>query len=383
MGAGPLPVSANDPAGEHPPRPPIPIKPVDDDARAAAKARQAQLVKPPGSLGRLEELAIWLAGVTGDERPSVRARVVIAAADHGVAAQGVSAYPQAVTGQMLATFLAGRGAVAVLAREVDAELLVVDSGVASDTTTLEGVMQTGLAPSRDLSVEPALEVGEVALAVDVGRELAAQAARDGVTVLVGGEMGIANTTPATCLAALLTGRDGAGLVGPGTGLDDDGMQRKREVVERALALHGPVARGPLGALRRVGGGEIAVLCGLALGAGEHGLGYVCDGVIATAAVAVAAAVEPDLLPRLLAGHRSPEPGHGALLEHLGLEPVLDLGMRLGEGSGALAAVALLRLAAAAHAGMATFAEAAVAEADAPAEAAPAGAAPGGAAPAAT
>ena len=363
MGAGPLPVSHRAAAGEHPPRPPIGIRPVDEAARAAAAARQAQLVKPPGSLGGLEELAVWLAGVSGDERPAVRARVVVAAADHGVAARGASAYPQAVTAQMLAALLAGRGAVAVLAREVGASLVCVDAGVAADTSALD-VVRLGLRPSRDLTVEPALETGEVALAVDAGRELAARAARDGVTVLVGGELGIANTTPATCLAALLTGREPGGLVGRGTGLDAGGVRRKAAVVERALALHGTAARGPLGALRRVGGGEIAVLCGLALGAGEHGLGYVCDGLIATAAAAVAAAVEPDLLPRLLAGHRSPERAHGALLEHLGLEPVLDLGMHLGDGSGALAAVALLRLAAAAHAGMATSAEAAVAAAPA-------------------
>ena len=363
MGAGPLPVSHRPAVGEHPPRPPIGIRPVDEAARAAAAARQAQLVKPPGSLGRLEELAVWLAGVSGDERPAVRARVVVAAADHGVAARGVSAYPQAVTAQMLAPLLTGRGAVAALAREIGACLVCVDAGVAADTSALD-VVRTGLRPSRDLTVEPALETGEVALAVDTGRELAARAARDGVTVLVGGAMGIASTTPATCLAALLSGREPGRLVGPGTGLDAGGVRRKAAVVERALALHGPAARGPLGALRRVGGGEIAVLCGLALGAGEHGLGYVCDGLIATAAAAVAAAVEPDLLPRLLAGHRSPEPAHGALLEHLGLEPVLDLGMHLGDGSGALAAVALLRLAAAAHAGMATFAEAAVAAASA-------------------
>ena len=339
MGAGPLPVSHRAAAGEHPPRPPIAIRPLDEAARTAAAARQAQLVKPPGSLGRLEELAIWLAGVSGDARPAVRARVVVAAADHGVAAQGVPAYPQAVTAQMLAAFLAGHGAVAVLAREVGASLVCVDAGVAADTAALD-VVRTGLRPSRDLTLEPALDVGEVALAVDTGRELAAVAARDGITVLVGGEMGIANTTPATCLAALLTGREPV-LAGPGTGLDTDVLRRKAAVVERALALHGPAARGPLGALRRGGGGEIAVLCGLALGAGEHGLGYVCDGLIATAAAAVAAAIEPDLLPRLLAGHRSPEPGHDALLEHLGLEPVLDLGMSLGEGSGALAAVASL------------------------------------------
>jgi nicotinate-nucleotide--dimethylbenzimidazole phosphoribosyltransferase len=378
VGAGPLPVSHRAATGEHPPRPAIPIRPVDGAARAAA-ARQAQLVQPPGRLGRLEELAVWLAGVSGDERPEVRARVVVAAADHGVVARGVPADPQAVTAPMLATLLAGHGAVAVLARELGASLVCVDAGLAADTTALD-VVRTGLRPSRDLTLEPALDVGEVALAVDTGRELAAQAARDGVTVLVGAEMGSAATIPATCLAALLTGREPGALVGPATGPDTDGMRREATVVERALALHGTAARGPLGALRRVGGGEIAVLCGLALGAGEHGLGYVCDGLVATAAAAVAAAIEPDLLPRLLAGHRSTQPGHRALLEHLGLEPVLDLGMRLGEGSGALAAVALLRLAAAAHAGTATLAEAAgageAAEA-APAEAAPAEAAPRG------
>jgi nicotinate-nucleotide--dimethylbenzimidazole phosphoribosyltransferase len=344
----------------HPSRPPIPIVPIDERARQAALARQAQLVKPPGSLGRLEELAVWLAGVSGQERPVVRARVVVAAADHGVAVEGVSAFPPAVTRQMLATFASGRGAVSVLARETGAELVLVDAGVDGSSEGIDCV-RVGLRPSRNLTVEPALSVEEVALAVDAGRELAARAAADGVTVLVGGEMGIGNTTPATCLAAWLIGADAGALAGPGTGLDAAGLERKRALVRRALELHGAEARGPLGALRRLGGGEIAVLCGLALGAGEHGLGYVCDGVIATAGAAVAAAVEPDLRPRLLAGHRSPEPAHGALLEHLGLRPVLDLGMRLGEASGAVAALAVLRLAAAAHDGMATFAEAGVAD----------------------
>jgi len=344
-------------AGVHRP-PALAIASLDEAAMRGARERQAQLVKPAGALGRLEELAIWLAGVTGSARPSVRARVVVAAADHGVAEERVSAFPQAVTRQMLAVFLSGRGAVSALARETDASLVVVDAGIAGEA--IEGVRSTGLRPSRNLVRAAALTAEEVALAVDAGRSLAAQAAADGITVLVGGEMGIANTTPATCLAAALTGRPGAELVGPGTGVDAAGLERKREVVERALALHGDGLRGPLGALRRVGGGELAVLCGLALGAGEHGLGFVCDGVIATAGAAVAAALEPALLPRLLAGHRSPEPAHGALLEHLGLDPVLDLGMRLGEGSGATAALAILRLAAAAHDGMATFADAGVA-----------------------
>jgi nicotinate-nucleotide--dimethylbenzimidazole phosphoribosyltransferase len=283
-----------------------------------------------------------------------------------VAAAGVSAYPPSVTAQMLEAFLSGGAAVAVLARETGAGLVCVDAGVrepgpAARAAAPSVLVRTGLPPSRSLLDGPALEVAEVALAVDTGRELAAAAAADGMTVLVGGDMGIGNTTPATCLAAWLTGVvEPAALTGPGTGLDEAGMARKRAVVAAALALHGPQVRGPLGALRRLGGGDLAVLCGLALGAGEHGLAYVCDGLIATAAAALAVAVEPDLRPRLLAGHRSPEPAHDALLAHLGLAPVLDLGMRLGEASGAVCALAILRLACAAHDGMATFAEAEVA-----------------------
>lgn len=345
MGARPLPIA---PAHAR-----VPSRPVDAAARMAAEERQGQLLKPPGALGRLEALAIWLAGCTGDPRPSVRARVVVAAADHGVAfEEGVSAYPPAVTGQMLAALRGGQAAIGALAREADVELRVVDAGVRGEGGDF--------APSANLAREPALSVEATARAVDLGRALAAEAAADGITVLAGGEMGIGNTTPATCLAAWLTGRPAAELVGPGTGLDAEGLARKAAVVERALALHGPELHGPLGALRRLGGGEIAVLCGLALGAGEQGLAYVCDGLIATAAAAVAAQLEPDLRPRLLAGHRSPEPGHAALLEHLALDPVLDLGMRLGEGSGAVAAVSVLRLACAAHDGMATFSEAGVA-----------------------
>jgi nicotinate-nucleotide--dimethylbenzimidazole phosphoribosyltransferase len=333
----------------------VPPQPIDAAARAAALARQRELLKPPGALGRLEELAVWLAGCTGLERPAVLARIVVAAADHGVTAAGVSPYPSEVTGLMVRTFVEGGSAISAMAAAAGADLLVIDAGV-RDLPPLAGVARVGIGPSADLSRAPALEVGAVAAAVDCGRALAAAAARDGKTVLVGGEMGIGSTTPATCLAAWLTGKV---LPGPGTGLDAAGVERKRAVVERALALHGPQIRGPLGALRRLGGGEIAVLCGLALGAGEQGLAYICDGVIATAGAAIAAAIEPDLRPRLLAGHRSPEPAHAALLEWLGLDPVLDLGMRLGEGTGAAAALPILHLACVAHAGMATFADAGV------------------------
>src|SRR4051812_35391770 len=208
------------------------VRPLDADAIDAARARQAQLVKPPGSLGRLEDLAVWLAGVTGAARPAVRARVVVAAADHGVAAEGVSAFPAEVTGQMLATFLSGRGAVSVLAHETGAGLVCVDAGVASDTSALD-VERVGIRPSRNLAIEPALSAGDVDACIAVGRRRAAWAAADGMTVVAGGEMGIGNTTPASCLAAWLTGRAAGSLVGMGTGIDADGMRRKTAVVERA------------------------------------------------------------------------------------------------------------------------------------------------------
>jgi nicotinate-nucleotide--dimethylbenzimidazole phosphoribosyltransferase len=332
------------------------IRPLDAAAMDAARARQAQLVKPPGSLGRLEDLAVWLAGVTGQERPRIRARVVVAAADHGVAAEHVSAFPPEVTGQMLGTFLSGGGAVSVLARETGAELQCVDAGVNADTSKLD-VVRTGLAPSANLATEPALTREQALHAIATGRELAHDAAEAGITILIGGEMGIGNTTPATALACHLTGRDPHELTGPGTGLDARGVAHKAAVIAKALQRHAP--HDPLDALAHFGGGEIAVLTGLALGAGEHGLGYVTDGVIATAAAAIAAEIAPEAAHRFLAGHRSPEPAHAALLTHLRLTPILDLRMRLGEASGAVAALAILKLAAAAHDGMQTFAEAGV------------------------
>jgi nicotinate-nucleotide--dimethylbenzimidazole phosphoribosyltransferase len=336
------------------------VRPLDRSAARAAAARQRALLKPPGSLGRLEELAIWLAGVTGEPAPALRPLIVLAAADHGVAEEGISAYPQAVTGQMLAAFTRGGTAISVLAHAAGAEVLVVDAGVAAIPADVGAhVRAIGLRPSRNLARAAALDAAAVGTALAAGRALAAEAARRGGNVLVGGDMGIANTTPATCLAAWLTGRAPGDLCGRGTGIDDAALARKRAVVERALRRHGPAIDGPLDALRRLGGGEIAVLCGLALGAGEHGLGYVCDGLIATAAAALAAAVAPPLAARLLAGHRSPEPAHGALLDALGLEPVLDLRMRLGEASGAAVALGVLRCASAIQREMATFADAGV------------------------
>jgi nicotinate-nucleotide--dimethylbenzimidazole phosphoribosyltransferase len=337
-------------------------RPLDDRAASAARQRQDVLLKPRGSLGRMEDLAVWMAGVTGEAIPQLRVHIVIAAADHGVAAERVSAYPQEVTGQMLGAFLGGGSAVAVLAREAGAEIAVVDAGVAARPGARRpaGVVGTGLRPSRNLAVEAALDDDQLEVALATGRRMANDARARGANVLVGGDMGIANTTASACLAAWLTGRGAVEVCGRGTGVDDTGLARKRAVVQRALALHGPRIDGPLAALRRLGGGDLAVLCGLALGAGENGMGYVCDGLIATAAAALAVACDPALRPRLLAGHRSPEPAHSLLLDHLELEPLLDLRMRLGEASGAAASLAIVRLACALHAGMATFDEANVA-----------------------
>ncbi|MCW2983362.1 MAG: nicotinate-nucleotide--dimethylbenzimidazole phosphoribosyltransferase, partial [Conexibacter sp.] len=245
------------------------MRPVDVAARDAAVARQAQLLKPPGSLGRLEEVAAWVAGVTGRERPLPRTRIVIAAADHGVVDEGVSAFPQEVTGQMLGAFGAGFAAITVLARHAGADVVLVDAGVIAPP---EGVadVDVGLpAPSRNLAVEPALAVDEVRSAIRAGRELAARAAADGVDLLIAGEMGIGNTTPAACLTAALCGLGAEEVVGRGTGVDDAGLQRKRAVIARALERHVAAAGDdPVELLRRLGGGELAVLCGLALGAGE-------------------------------------------------------------------------------------------------------------------
>jgi nicotinate-nucleotide--dimethylbenzimidazole phosphoribosyltransferase len=337
------------------------IRAIDAAAREAALARQSQLLKPPGALGRLEEVAVWVAGVTGRERPVPRTRVVIAAADHGVVEEGVSAFPQEVTGQMLGAFGAGWAAITVLAEHAGADVVLVDAGVIAPPPGVAGV-DVGLpAPSKNLALEPALTEDEVRSAIRAGRALAERAAADGVDLLIAGEMGIGNTTPAACLTAALCGLPAEEVVGRGTGIDDPGLQRKRSVIARALAVHGPaMAADPLEMLRRVGGGELAVLCGLALGAGEHGLGLICDGVIATAAIAIAAELAPDLRGRLLAGHRSVEPAHEHLLSRLGLRPLVELDMRLGEGSGAATALLVVNAACRLHDGMATFAEAGVA-----------------------
>lgn len=314
----------------------------DAAATVAGEARQAQLTKPAGSLGRLERLAIFFAGWQGRERPVVaRGRAAIFAGNHGFAVHGVSAFPAAVTAQMVGNFRAGGAAINALAGAAGLELTVV----ALDLDR----------PTADFTVAPAMDEAECLAALSTG----AAAVDPGLDLLVVGEMGIGNSTAAAALCLRSFGGAAADWVGPGTGVDNAGIARKIAVVERAVALHGPAPATPFETLRRLGGREIAAIAGAVLRARQLRVPVILDGFISGSAVAPLAAAVPAIVDHLVAGHRSAEPGHGRLLGQLGLEPLLALDMRLGEGSGAAVAVGVIRAALAAHGGMATFAEAGV------------------------
>ena len=328
------------------------IGPLDESAMAAARANLDRLTKPPGSLGRLESLVEQLAGITGSASPRIeRPAVVVFVADHGVTAQGVSAYPSTVTAQMVANFEAGGAAINVLARAAGAKLVVIDVGVAGPEPAASTRIRGG---TRDMTVEPAMTGDEALAAIGVGRDVARRLVGDGCDAIALGEMGIGNTTPASALVAALTGRLPAEVTGRGTGLDDEAVHHKVAVIEAALRRHGPTADDPVGVLAAVGGLEIAALVGAMLAAAEARVPVVLDGFITGAAALVAVAVAPNLAPRLIASHRSAEPGHRIVLEQLSLEPLLDLDLRLGEGSGAALALPLLRAGTLLLAEMATF-----------------------------
>lgn len=338
------------------------IAPLDATAMHAAQARQDQLIKPHGALGRLEELSIQLAGITGLARPRLAHKVVmVMAGDHGVAAEGVSAYPQAVTAQMVANFLAGGAAINVLARQAGVRLVVADLGVATALPAHPRLVNRKLAPgTANLATGPAMTPAQAQQALAAGGELLLDELAQGLDVLGTGEMGIANTTAAAAVAAAITGEDPARLVGRGTGVDAAGLARKVEIVGRALALHRPDPTDGLAVLAQVGGFEIGGLAGAMLAAAAHRRPIVIDGVIATAAALIAVTLAPALRPYLIAAHRSAEPGHDLMLEWLGLTPLLDLGMRLGEGTGAVLGMQLADAACRILDEMATFGEAGVA-----------------------
>lgn len=330
-------------------------------ARSEAAARQNTLTKPPGSLGRLEELSLQLAAITGQIcPPTARRAVVIMAADHGVAAEGVSAYPPEVTPQMVGNFLAGGAAINVLARHADARVLVVDIGVGTDIVPRPGLLIRKIARgTANMATGPAMTRTDAIQAIRVGIEVANEQVDQGLDLLATGDMGIGNTSASAAIVSVLTGSPVAVVTGRGTGVDNTGLARKIQVIERALAINRPRADDPLDVLAKVGGFEIAGLAGLIIGAASRRIPVVIDGFISGAATLVAARLEPAIKPYLIASHQSVEIGHRVVLEHLGLRPLLILDLRLGEGTGAVLAFHLVEAAVRTLNEMATFAEAGV------------------------
>ncbi|MFY1667168.1 nicotinate-nucleotide--dimethylbenzimidazole phosphoribosyltransferase [Pseudomonas sp. Pseu.R1] len=339
-----------------------PAREINQDSREQALARQQQLTKPAGSLGQLEAVAVQLAGLQGRVKPALdKVWISIFAGDHGVVAEGVSAYPQEVTGQMLHNFIMGGAAISVLAKQLSAQLDVVDLGTVS-SLNLPGVRHLNLgAGTANFAKGEAMTQAQLEGALEGGRDSVLRAKSAGAELFIGGEMGIGNTTAASAVACSLLNCPASLLVGPGTGLDAQGVNHKAQVIERALQLHAAESGNALGSLRAVGGFEVAALVGAYLACAQEGVAVLVDGFICTVAALVAVRLNPSCREWLFFGHRGAEPGHRHVLESLQAEPLLELGLRLGEGSGAALAVPLLRLACELHNGMATFAEAAVAD----------------------
>jgi len=333
---------------------------IDEESRARAREHQSQLTKPPGSLGTLETLAIRLAGLQHVTLPSMQqVWITVFAGDHGVAAEGVSAFPQVVTGEMVRNFANGGAAISVLARTLGAMLEVVNLGTVNDPGELSGVRRVIIAPqTNNFCEQPAMSAEQLDRALLAGAESVAAAQAAGAKLFIGGEMGIANTTSAAALACALLDESPSTLAGAGTGLDAAGVQHKAMVIERALTQY-PVDDDALAWLARVGGFEIAALCGAYIAAAQQGLPVLVDGFITTAAALAAVRINPGCREWMFFAHRSRERGHARLLAALEADPLLDLGLRLGEASGAAAAVPLMRLACELHARMATFAQAGV------------------------
>ncbi|MBB5890481.1 nicotinate-nucleotide--dimethylbenzimidazole phosphoribosyltransferase [Kutzneria kofuensis] len=338
------------------------VDPPDPAARREAAARHERLTKPAGSLGRLEELGVWIASCQGKcpPRPFTRARVVVFAGDHGVARSGVSAYPTEVTGQMVANFMTGGAAINVLAGVAGATVRVVDMAVDADTP--EQVSRHKVRRSSgSIDREDALTDDEVRRAVAAGMAIADEEVDGGADLLIAGDMGIGNTTPSAVIVAALTGEEPVAVVGRGTGIDDSAWMRKTAAIRDALRRARKVTGDPLALLRTVGGADIAAMAGFLAQAAIRRTPVLLDGLVVGAAAMVAEDLAPGARHWWVAGHRSVEPAHGFVLGHLGLTPIIDLGMRLGEGSGAAAALPLITMAARILTDMATFGDAGVSE----------------------
>lgn len=339
-----------------------PAQTINTTMQHAAQARQRQLTKPRGSLGQLEQLAVQFAGYQGCERPQLeRIGIVVFAADHGVCARGVSAFPQSVTGQMVANFAGGGAAINVLSRGAGASLGVVNVGTVEPLPALAGVIDKRIGPGTcDFTAAPAMTLAQTEQALAIGAEQLTDDAGQPWQLCIGGEMGIGNTTSAAAIYSAVLGLPANQTVGPGTGLDDAGVELKRQVVDQALLLHSQQLHQPLPLLACLGGFEIAALSGFYIAAAQRGIPVLLDGFISGAAALLAVALNPSIQPWLLCSHLSAEPAHHLAVQKIGAQPLLNLGMRLGEGSGAALAVPLLRAALALHNDMATFADAGVA-----------------------
>lgn len=339
------------------------IRPPDGDAARQAQRRQSCLTKPPGSLGRLETLSVQLASIFAQERPQPRGKtVIVAAGDHGVVAQGVTGYPQAVTAQMVLNFLAEGAAVSVMARHTGVRLIVVDAGVAAELPPHPGLRSVRVdRGTADITRGPAMSRAQAEECVLAGARLALEAADTGADLIGTGDMGIGNTTAASAITATFTGRPPEETTGKGTGRTRVELLRKIEVVRRALAVNQPDPTDALDVLTKVGGFEIGVLAGVVLGGALARRAVVLDGFISGAAALIACGLCPTVRDYLIASHRSAERGHRVVLSQLGLRPLLDLDMRLGEGTGAVLAMGIVEAAAACLSEMATFAEAGVCE----------------------
>jgi nicotinate-nucleotide--dimethylbenzimidazole phosphoribosyltransferase len=338
-----------------------PVTPPDTAAAAAARARQDTLTKPRGALGRLEDLSIWVSSCQGQCPPTQfeRARIVVFAGDHGVAASGVSAYPAEVTAQMVANIAAGGAAINVLADVAGAGVRVVDVAVDADAASPEIGAVKVRRGSGDISKEDALTEQEARAAIDAGRQIADQEVDGGADLLIAGDMGIGNTTPATVLVAALTGVEPVAAVGYGTGIDDAGWARKTAAVRDAMFRAEHVLANPVATLQCCGGADLAAIAGFCAQAAVRRTPVLLDGMVVTAAALIAEQLAPGARLWWQAGHRSTEPAHALALAQLGLDPIVDLRMRLGEGSGAALALPVLRAAVATLSSMATFSDAKV------------------------
>ena len=339
------------------------IGPLDTDAMRAAEARQMQLTKPPKSLGRLETLSIQLAGIQGKSQPRIeRKAIAVMAADHGVAVSGTSAYPQEVTAQMVLNFLHGGAGINVISRQVGARVIIVDMGVAIKLEPNPGLISRRIAAgTQDISRGPAMTVAQAKQALETGIEIITAEINKGLDIVATGDMGIGNTTASSAICAIMTGKTVAEVTGRGTGLDDKQLQHKIRIINAAIALNKPDSANATEVLAKVGGFEIGGLAGVILGAAAHRVPVVIDGFISGAAALIAAGLCPQSKDYMIAGHCSVEPGHKLLLQYLGLKPLLNLEMRLGEGTGAALAMSLAETSVRILTEMATFMEAGVSD----------------------